>query len=87
MSMFKKARQALIAKTNEKQSAINSDNEGTIEEKQKAIQSLNDAKNLADEQITQAASNQNVDNALNIGISNISKIQTNFTKSNKLETK
>ena len=37
MSMFKKpqARQALIAKTNEKQSAINSDNEGTIEEKQK----------------------------------------------------
>lgn len=74
------ARQALIAKTNEKQSAINSDNEGTIEEKQKAIQSLNDAKNLADEQITQAASNQNVDNALNIGISNISKIQTNFTK-------
>lgn len=34
MSMFKKpqARQALIAKTNEKQSAINSDNEGTIEE-------------------------------------------------------
>lgn len=29
------ARQALIAKTNEKQSAINSDNEGTIEEKQK----------------------------------------------------
>ena len=46
MSMFKKpqARQALIAKTNEKQSAINSDNEGTIEEKQKAIQSLNDAK-------------------------------------------
>ncbi|EKS37960.1 SasC/FmtB family protein [Staphylococcus epidermidis] len=74
------ARQALIAKTNEKQSAINTDNEGTIEEKQKAIQSLNDAKNLADEQITQAASNQNVDNALNIGISNISKIQTNFTK-------
>lgn len=74
------ARQALIAKTNEKQGAINSDNEGTIEEKQKAIQSLNDAKNLADEQITQAASNQNVDNALNIGISNISKIQTNFTK-------
>ena len=41
---------------------------------------MNDAKNLADEQITQAASNQNVDNALNIGISNISKIQTNFTK-------
>ena len=36
MSMFKnlQARQALIAKTNEKQSAINSDNEGTIEEKQ-----------------------------------------------------
>ena len=31
-------------------------------------------KNSADEQITQAASNQNVDNALNIGISNISKI-------------
>ncbi|MCG2111252.1 DUF1542 domain-containing protein [Staphylococcus epidermidis] len=74
------ARQALIAKVNEKQSAINTDNEGTIEEKQKAIQSLNDAKNSADEQITQAASNQNVDNALNIGISNISKIQTNFTK-------
>ncbi|UXS15174.1 SasC/FmtB family protein [Staphylococcus epidermidis] len=74
------ARQALIAKTNERQSTINTDNEGTIEEKQKAIQSLNDAKNLADEQITQAASNQNVDNALNIGISNISKIQTNFTK-------
>jgi len=42
----------LIAKTNEKQSAINTDNEGTIEEKQKAIQSLNDAKNLVDEQIT-----------------------------------
>ena len=41
---------------------------------------MNDAKNSADEQITQAASNQNVDNALNIGISNISKIQTNFTK-------
>lgn len=74
------ARQALIAKVNEKQSAINTDNEGTIEEKQKAIQSLNDVKNSADEQITQAASNQNVDNALNIGISNISKIQTNFTK-------
>ncbi|MEX2991761.1 SasC/FmtB family protein [Staphylococcus epidermidis] len=74
------ARQALIAKTNERQSTINTDNEGTIEEKQKAIQSLNDAENLADEQITQAASNQNVDNALNIGISNISKIQTNFTK-------
>lgn len=58
-----------------------------LQKKTKAIQSLNDAKNLADEQITQAASNQNVDNALNIGISNISKIQTNFTKSNKLETK
>lgn len=41
---------------------------------------MNDVKNSADEQITQAASNQNVDNALNIGISNISKIQTNFTK-------
>ena len=37
MSMFKKsqARQALIAKTNERQSTINTDNEGTIEEKQK----------------------------------------------------
>ena len=57
-------RKALIAKVNEKQSAINTDNEGTIEEKQKAIQSLNDAKNSADEQITQAASNQNVDNEI-----------------------
>ena len=37
MLMFKKpqARQALIAKVNEKQSAINTDNEGTIEENKK----------------------------------------------------
>ena len=55
------AKQALSAKATEKLNAINADNEGTNEEKATAIQNVTDAKNNADNQISQATSNHDVD--------------------------
>lgn len=77
------AKQALSAKATEKLNAINADNEGTNEEKATAIQNVTDAKNNADNQISQATSNHDVDVAKNGGITNISSIRPVYTKSNK----
>ncbi|WP_186308235.1 DUF1542 domain-containing protein, partial [Staphylococcus epidermidis] len=60
-------REGLIGKRNEKESGINCDNEGSIEEKEKGIESLNDGKNLGDEEIREGGCNENVENGLNIG--------------------
>ena len=48
-----------------------------------AIQNVTDAKNNADNQISQATSNHDVDVAKNGGITNISSIRPVYTKSNK----
>lgn len=74
------AKQALSAKATEKLNAINADNEGTNEEKATAIQNVTDAKNNADNQISQATSNHDVDVAKNGGITNISSIRPVYTK-------
>ncbi|WP_422124958.1 DUF1542 domain-containing protein [Staphylococcus caprae] len=59
---------------------MNADNEGTNEEKATAIQNVTDAKNNADNQISQATSNHDVDVAKNGGITNISSIRPVYTK-------
>lgn len=74
------AKKALSAKATEKLNAINTDNEGTNEEKATATQSVTDAKTNAEKQINQATSNRDVDVAENTGINNINSIRPVFTK-------
>ncbi|WP_222137576.1 hypothetical protein, partial [Staphylococcus epidermidis] len=59
---------------------INTHNEPSIQQKIKQIQTFNHAKNSPHQQITHPPSNQNLHNPLNIPITNITKIHTNFTK-------
>ena len=81
------AKQGLSAKATEKLNAINTDNEGTNEEKATATQSVTDTKTNAEKQINQATSNRDVDVAENTGINNINSIRPVFTKSNRLALK
>ena len=77
----------ISAKAEEKLNDIKNNNEGTTEEKQIAIQNIRDAKNSADNQITQDITNQNVESAQSNGLTTISRIQPNFTKNRKHEIK
>lgn len=81
------AKEAIASKVNEKQIEINNDNEGTTEEKQTAIESVNQAKANADSSISQSHTNREVDNAKNAGLSTIDNIRPTFNKKQQARTK
>lgn len=72
---------------NDKQREITNDNEGTTEEKQSAIESVNQAKVEADSGISQAQTNTEVEKAKNAGLSNIGNIHPVFNKKQQARTK
>lgn len=77
------AKEEIASKVNDKQREITNDNEGTTEEKQSAIGSVNQAKVEADSGISQAQTNTEVKKAKNAGLSNIGNIHPVFNKNNK----
>ncbi|MCC3754475.1 SasC/FmtB family protein [Staphylococcus capitis] len=81
------AKEAIASKANEKQREINNDNEGTTEEKQTAIESVNQAKDNAESSISQAHTNREVDNAKDTGLSTIGNIRPVFNKKQQARTK
>ncbi|MCM3497772.1 SasC/FmtB family protein [Staphylococcus capitis] len=81
------AKEEIASKVNDKQREITNDNEGTTEEKQSAIESVNQAKVEADSGISQAQTNTEVEKAKNAGLSNIGNIHPVFNKKQQARTK
>ncbi|MHA6806911.1 SasC/FmtB family protein [Staphylococcus capitis subsp. urealyticus] len=81
------AKEEIASKVNDKQREITNDNEGTTEEKQSAIESVNQAKVEADSGISQAQTNTEVEKAKNAGLSNIGNIHPVFNKKQQARAK